>query len=218
MASAQRYYSYLTWKRGYLAWRSSHHNVVYYISSERGTSKWKEWRYISRQRYQSDLSWSYYDHAVFGIALRCSTWWWWTSDIQRYHPRIYCSVKPGRQLGYKLVLCTARTATVPLIPVHKLYICMYVMYMYVYVRTYKVHVCIYIHTRSVGPPTWVYESRMFMLLAAARQKIANIGSQFNDRPIVCNLPLAHLHCESVHALMLPYFIGKIFSQSIGKIH
>lgn len=50
-------------------------------------------------------------------------WWWWASDIQRYHPRIYCSVKPGRQLGYKLVLCTARTATSRSYTMHPL--CMY---------------------------------------------------------------------------------------------
>lgn len=59
-------------------------------------------------------------------------WQWWPSDIQRYHPRIYCSVKPGRQLGYKLVLCIARLATsrsYTLLPV----------YMYVYC------ICIYLH-------------------------------------------------------------------------
>lgn len=34
----------------------------------------------------------------------------------------------------------------------------------------------------------VYESRMFMFLAAARQNLANIGSQFNDQPIARNFP------------------------------
>jgi len=33
-----------------------------------------------------------------------------------------------------------------------------------------------------------YESRMFMFLAAVRQNLANIGSQFNDRPIARNFP------------------------------
>lgn len=87
-------------------------------------------------------------------------WWWWPSDIQRYHPRIYCSVKPGRQLGYKLVLCIA----LPLL---------HLVYIYIY--------CLYIYT-SRWPFQRLYESRMFMLLAAAPHNLANIGSQFNDRP------------------------------------
>lgn len=53
-------------------------------------------------------------------------WWWWPSDIQRYHPRIYCSVKPGRQLGYKLVLCIA----LPLL--HLVYIYIYIVYIYIH--------------------------------------------------------------------------------------
>lgn len=53
-------------------------------------------------------------------------WWWWPSDIQRYHPRIYCSVKPGRQLGYKLVLCIA----LPLL--HLVYIYIYCLYIYIH--------------------------------------------------------------------------------------
>lgn len=56
-------------------------------------------------------------------------WWWWPSDIQRYHPRIYCSVKPGRQLGYKLVLCIA----LPLL--HLVYIYIYIVYIYIYIST-----------------------------------------------------------------------------------
>lgn len=59
-------------------------------------------------------------------------WWWWASDIQRYHPRIYCSVKPGRQLGYKLVLYTARTATSRFYTIRPL--CMYNT-VYTYART-----------------------------------------------------------------------------------
>lgn len=97
-------------------------------------------------------------------------WWWWPSDIQRYHPRIYCSVKPGRQLGYKLVLCIA----LPLL--HLVYIYIYIVY-------------IYIHLYIGGPSSGLYESRMFMLLAAAPHNLANIGSQFNDRPAARTLYL-----------------------------
>jgi len=50
---------------------------------------------------------------------------------------------------------------------------------------YSVYVCTYIGARSSDE---VYESRMFMFLAAARQNLANIGSQFNDRPIARNFP------------------------------
>lgn len=99
-------------------------------------------------------------------------WWWWPSDIQRYHPRIYCSVKPGRQLGYKLVLCIA----LPLL--HLVYIYIYILFIY-----------IYIHLYIGGPSSGLYESRMFMLLAAAPHNLANIGSQFNDRPAARTLYL-----------------------------
>lgn len=37
-----------------------------------------------------------------------------------------------------------------------------------------------------GSSDGVYESRMFMFLAAAQQNLANIGSQFNDQPIERN--------------------------------
>lgn len=67
-------------------------------------------------------------------------WWWWTSDIQRYHPRIYCSVKPGRQLGYKLVLYTARTATSRFYTIRPL--CMY--------NTVYTYAC----TSVPGPPRY----------------------------------------------------------------
>jgi len=42
---------------------------------------------------------------------------------------------------------------------------------------------------SSGGVVVVYEYRMFMFLAAARQSLANIGSQFNDQPpIARNFP------------------------------
>lgn len=99
-----------------------------------------------------------------------------TSDIQRYHPRIYCSVKPGRQLGYKLVLCTARTATSPLLHRAVRSVCIHIIHPYTFACTIG------------GSSDRVYESRMFMFLAATRQNLANIGSQFNDQPIARNFP------------------------------
>lgn len=49
---------------------------------------------------------------------------------------------------------------------------MYIVYVYIYIG---------------GPSSGLYESRMFMLLAAAPQNLANIGSQFNDQPVACTL-------------------------------
>jgi len=116
--------------------------------------------------------------------------WWWASDIQRYHPRIYCSVKPGRQLGYKLVLCTARTATSRSYTLG-VTVCARPGYTCVPAHVY-VYVCVHVagtSARSSSGGVVVYEYRMFMFLAAARQSLANIGSQFNDQPpIARNFP------------------------------
>lgn len=48
-----------------------------------------------------------------------------------------------------------------------------------------IYICIYLYIG--GPSSVLYESRMFMLLAAAPQNLANIGSQFNDQPVACTL-------------------------------
>lgn len=53
--------------------------------------------------------------------------------------------------------------------------------MYNTVYTYALYI-------GAGSSDEVYEYRMFMFLAAVRQNLANIGSQFNDRPIVRNFP------------------------------
>lgn len=59
----------------------------------------------------------------------------------------------------------------------------YTLYIYIYI------VYIYIHLYIGGPSSGLYESRMFMLLAAAPHNLANIGSQFNDRPAARTLYL-----------------------------
>lgn len=58
----------------------------------------------------------------------------------------------------------------------------YTLYIYIYIY------CLYIYT-SRWPFQRLYESRMFMLLAAAPHNLANIGSQFNDRPAARTLYL-----------------------------
>lgn len=61
----------------------------------------------------------------------------------------------------------------PALTPYSRYICMYIVYVYIYIG---------------GPSSGLYESRMFMFLAAAPQNLANIGSQFNDHPVLSTLP------------------------------
>lgn len=66
---------------------------------------------------------------------------------------------------------------------------------------------------GAGSSNKVYESRMFMFLAAARQNLANIGSQFNDRPIARNFPCMFSPREVVSSqaatcqFQVGYFVG-----------
>lgn len=70
------------------------------------------------------------------------------------------------------------------------------------VYVYIIHPCTNACTIG-GSSDRVCESRMFMFLAAARQNLANIGSQFNDQPIARNFPREfspreHVSLQSCH--------------------
>lgn len=58
---------------------------------------------------------------------------------------------------------------------------------------------------------------MFMFLAAARQNLANIGSQFNDRPIARNFPYMFSLREVVSSQAATYQLQVGYYESGLKI-